>query len=366
MLMLLQTPATTPTPAPTPLALEAAERFHFGGYGEIHFNSVSDSGPDKLDLHRFVFYLGYDFADWIRLHSETEIEHGFVEGGEGEVAIEQLHVDFEFSEGFNLRVGRYLQPLGIVNQRHEPPSFNGVERPDVEVFILPSTWGGDGLGAYGNLSQDWKYQVYLGSGLDGSGIDPVEGLHEARQEGQAGMSQPAVSGRVDWMPTSSLRTGVGVFGGGLDNGPEGVNPGNSASILVTSIDAQWTLGDFDFAGLYALDTIDDAASIGPGVADRMDGWYVEGAWHFLPDSAKEGRLADADARLFVRYESFDTQASMPGGAAPDPAGERSIATLGAAFYPISNLVLKVDYQVCDDESAAGLPERFNMGIGWQF
>jgi len=365
MWMLLQTPAPAPQP-PAATVSEAPARFHFGGYGEIHFVQESGPGAEKIDLSRFVFYLGYDFNDWITLHSETEIEHGFVEGGTGEISVEQLHLDMSFSSGFNVRVGRYLEPLGIVNQRHEPPSFNGVFRPDVETFVIPSTWTGDGVGAFGELSEDWKYQVYFGSSLDGSGIDPVEGLHESRQEGQPGMSQPAVSGRLDWMPVSSLRTGVGVFAGGIDNGPEGVNPGNDASIAVYSVDAQWTVGDFDFAGLYALDSIEGASSLGPTIAERMQGWYLEGAWHFLPDSAKAGRLVDADARLFARYEWLDTQARMQSGVSADPAGERTILTFGAAFYPVSNLVFKVDYQVRDDQSAAGLPERFNMGIGWQF
>jgi hypothetical protein len=29
-------------------------------------------------------------------------------------------------------------------------------------------------------------------------------------------------------------------------------------------------------------------------------------------------------------------------------------------------VIKADYQLRDDESAEGLPERFNMGLGWSF
>jgi hypothetical protein len=29
------------------------------------------------------------------------------------------------------------------------------------------------------------------------------------------------------------------------------------------------------------------------------------------------------------------------------------------------LVIKADYQIRDDE-ASGLPERFNLGIGWSF
>jgi len=369
MLMLLGAQDVTPAPAANQAQvsqlLQALERFHFGGYGEIHFDQVSGTS-EKIDLSRFVFYLGYDFADWIQLHSEVEIEHGFVEADNGEVSVEQLHVDFLFEPTFNARVGRFLAPLGIVNQRHEPPSFVGVERPDVETYIVPSTWSMDGLGGFGALGEDWKYQLYLGSSLSGSGIDPVGGLEEARQEGQPGMSQPALAGRVDWQPRSDLRTGLGFFAGGLDNGPEGVNPGNDARVAVLCADAQWSTGALDFRALYALDWISDADTINPTIASRMDGWYLEGAWHVLPESSKQGRLADADGLLFVRYESLDTQAQMPGGAAADPAGERSILTFGCSFLPVPNLVLKLDYQVCDDKTAAGLPERFNLGLGWQF
>lgn len=364
MTILLQTSDVQPVASAT--AADVLQRFHFGGYGEIHFEQQRGPGAEKIDLARFVLYLGYDFADWIQLHSETEIEHGFVEEDRGEVSVEQLHVDLRFAPAFNLRVGRYLQPLGIVNQRHEPPSFLGVARPDVETFIVPSTWSGDGLGLFGDCGEDWRYQLYLGSSLSGSGLDPVEGLHESRQEGQPGLDQPAVSGRVDWMPSSDARLGLGAFHGGLDNGEEGVNPGNDASASVLCADAQWSVGRLDLRGLFARDWISGASTIAPGIASQMQGWYVEGAWHVLPDSCKQGRLADADALVFARYESLDTQREVPGGVTADPRGEREVLTLGISFLPVSNLVFKADYQIRDDRSPEGLPERFSLGLGWQF
>lgn len=366
MLLGTQDPTPAPVPAPAPAALPALERFHFGGYGEIHFDQESGPGGEKIDLARLVFYLGYDFADWIQLHSEVEIEHGFVEADRGELSVEQLHVDFLFSQACNLRLGRFLAPLGIVNQRHEPPSFLGVERPDVETYIVPSTWSMDGLGLFGECGEDWKYQLYLGSSLDGSGIDAIGGLQESRQEGQPGMSQPALSGRADWRPRSDLRTGLGFFEGGLNNGEQGVNPGNDARVAVVCADLEWNTGAFDWRALYAVDWISDAQSIGPTIASRMDGWYLEGACHVLPDSCKQGRLQEADALVFARYESLDTQAEMPAGETADPAGEREILTFGGSFLPVPNFVLKLDYQIRDDHSAAGLPERFHFGMGWQF
>src|SRR5206468_982640 len=83
--------------------------------------------------------------------SELEIEHSFVEGGErsGEVALEQAYLDFLIKPYFNVRAGMVLTPVGILNERHEPPAFNGVERPFVETLIIPTTWRELGFGHTG-------------------------------------------------------------------------------------------------------------------------------------------------------------------------------------------------------------------------
>ncbi len=92
---------------------------------------------------------------------------------------------------------------------------------------------------------------------------------------------------------------------------------------------------------------------------------MEAARHILPDSWKSGRWEKADAVVFARYDSVDTQASMPSGVTADPAGDRDIYTVGLSFFPVENLVIKADYQVRDDD-ASGLPELFNVGLGWTF
>ena len=115
----------------------AEERLTWGGYGEVHYNDREGQGGRKIDIHRFVVYLGYRFSEDVTLHSETELEHGFVEDGNGEIAVEQLYLDFRVGAATHVEAGRMLAPLGIVNQRHEPPTFNGVERPSVERAQRP-------------------------------------------------------------------------------------------------------------------------------------------------------------------------------------------------------------------------------------
>ncbi|MEE9609640.1 MAG: hypothetical protein V3W19_00230, partial [Desulfatiglandales bacterium] len=122
-------------------------RFQLGGYGEMHANFTVGEDTDKFDIHRLVMYLGYDFSDWIKFNSELEIEHAFVsKNSDGELGLEQIYLDFLLSDPANVRVGRILTPLGIINKKHEPPSFNGVERPAFDTFIIPTTWSSDGIG----------------------------------------------------------------------------------------------------------------------------------------------------------------------------------------------------------------------------
>jgi len=347
------------------------DRITLGGYGEIHYNSLEQPDQKQIDIARFVAYLGYRFNDWIQLHSEVEIEGSLVApDGTGELSIEQLHFDFLLDRHFNVRAGRFLVPLGIINQTHEPTTFNGVERPDFETFVIPTTWVSDGAGCFGDVSDRLKYQVYVGSSLDGSKFDPVTGIREGRQEGVAGLGQAALMGRLDYSPVQSsaqnLRLGASFFGGGVNNGPNGVNPGIDADLEVYSADFQYSVADFDFRGVYAFEKINGAESIGNNVASEIDGYYLESAYHFWPDDWKAGRLERSDAIVFVRYDDVDTQKSVPPGVAKDPRGHRTVWTSGLSFFPTDDLVIKTDYQVYDDDTAQGLSNRFNVGLGFRF
>ena len=99
----------------------------------------------------------------IRFVGELELEHAFVEGLEeaGELELEQAYVDFLLTRGFNLRAGMLLVPMGIINERHEPPVFHGVERPFVDTVIIPTTWFDAGAGVHGELGRGFRYRAYV-------------------------------------------------------------------------------------------------------------------------------------------------------------------------------------------------------------
>ena len=120
------------------------------GYMDFHFTK-QQAADGQLDFHRFVLLITHQFSDRIRFVSEVELEHAFVEGLErsGEVELEQAYVDFLLSRRFNVRAGMLLAPIGILNERHEPPVYYGVERPLLETVIIPTTWFEAGAGIHG-------------------------------------------------------------------------------------------------------------------------------------------------------------------------------------------------------------------------
>jgi phosphate-selective porin O/P len=359
----------------TPPATSKKNNFHFGGYGEMHANFNLDKNTDLFDIHRLVLYLGYDFTDWIKFNTELEIEHGFVsDDADGEFVLEQAYIDFLLNEKVNIRAGRVLTPLGIINKRHEPPSFFGVERPSFAKYIIPSTWSSDGIGIYGSLTPSITYEAYVVGGLDGSKFNAKDGIRKGRIKERPSLHSPAFTARIDFHPFSDhlleqnqlLRLGVSNYFGGIDNGNNGKNPGVDGDIQIYSADFEHSImGFLDTRGAIAYEKIDGAREIGNNVASDIFGWYLESGYHFLPDSWKKGRLERADAVAFLRYDDFDTQYDMPSGLTADPKGDRDEWTFGINFYPVPSLAVKADFQMRED--GAGNDENLiNLGIGWQY
>lgn len=350
-------------------------RFTLGGYGEMHANFGEGDEKDIFDIHRLVLYLGYDFSDWIKFHSETEIEHAYVsDDSGGELSLEQAYVDFLLSEPLNLRAGRILTPLGIINKKHEPTTFNGVERPSFAKYIIPTTWSSDGIGLFGSMSSSLQYEAYVVGGLDGSEFNATNGIRGGRIKERPSLHEPAFTGRIDYYPLADLgdnynqelRLGFSGYFGGLDNGNQGENPDINADIHIYSADFEYSASRFDFRGAIADLRIDGTREIGKSTAKEIFGFYVEGAYHFWPDSWKIGKLESTDAVVFVRYDDFDTQYKMPSGISDNPAGDRNEWTIGVNFFPTNNFVIKMDYQFRDNGNGEDLPDLMNLGAGWHY
>src|ERR1041385_8378414 len=157
------------------------------GYGEFNYNNYkSDERPTQADLRRFVFGLHHRFDDRLTFHSEVEFEHAVVsKDDEGEVELEQAWLNYKFSDALNLKGGLFLMPLGILNETHEPPTYYGVERNEVETRIIPTTWRELGFGPHGERGGGLRCDAGVTTGFNAGKLDePAFGIRSAHQEGQ--------------------------------------------------------------------------------------------------------------------------------------------------------------------------------------
>ena len=137
-----------------------ADKTTIGGYGELHYNNF-EGEDNEIDLHRFVLFFGHEFTDSIRFFSEFEIEHGVAgDDQNGEVEVEQAYVEFDLSENMQAKGGVFLMPVGILNETHEPGTFYGVERNDVENIIIPEHL----VGRWCRAERTFRKRHQLGSG----------------------------------------------------------------------------------------------------------------------------------------------------------------------------------------------------------
>ena len=114
--------------------------------------------------------------------------------------------------------GLVLMPMGLVNELHEPTTFLGVRRPDVEDVIIPTTWREIGFGAYGTAGP-LTYRGYMVNGLNAAGYSADEGIHEGSQEGSEALAKNwAFTGRVDFTALPGLLVGASVFTGDAGQG----------------------------------------------------------------------------------------------------------------------------------------------------
>ena len=365
LLMLLAAPVwaqTTPKAEPP--------RTSLSGYMDFHFNNPEFSDA-HLDFHRFVLLVTHSFSERIRFVGELEVEHAVVEGLEekGELELEQAYVDFLLSRSFNVRAGMMLMPIGIINERHEPPVYYGVERPFNDTVIIPTTWFEVGAGVHGEIGRGWRYRAFVVAPLDAAEFSAEEGIREGRQKGaDSNIGRPAVTGRLEYVAVRGLTLGASAWSG--KSGFQ-FHPVFDVPVSLAEIDGRYSRRRLEFRGQLSQIWIDNAGrlndalairvGVNPNIARVLRGFYGEGGYRVVSGA----RFGDVGA--FVRYENFDTQFRMPTGYVGLPAFDRDAWVVGATYWPDPDIAVKFDYSIVGNRSAViQAPDSLNVGLGWWF
>lgn len=331
-------------------------RVHIGGYGEMHYNSLTANDEDKrqLDLHRMVLFFGYDFSDNVRFVSEFEVEHTLVSGGSehGAVEIEQAYVELDVFNDAQFRTGVMLMPIGIVNETHEPPTFYGTERPIIETTIIPSTWYSAGISLSKTFDNGLSYDVLLTEGLkteDPTTSDDADPFYLKGGKQKASYSDAfdlAVTGRLRYRGITGLELATyGQYQPDLDQSAE-ESYADSATLLGGH--AIYQFGTLTATALFARwDVAGDAAKAAG--KEVQQGGYVELSHR---QNEKWG--------VFTRHSAWSEQED-------DSATQTDF---GVNYYPHPDVVFKADYQLQNDDAESrgdiNSGDGFNLGMGYQF
>ncbi len=338
------------------------------GYMDFHYNNRQNEDA-VLDFHRFVLLFNHSFSDRIRFIAELELEHAVVSNETaGELELEQAYVDFLVSRPFNLRAGMVLAPVGIINERHEPPVFHGVERPFVDTVIIPTTWSDAGVGVHGELRGGFRYRAYAMAPLNSTGFSADEGFRDGRQKGSESNARSlAGTGRLEYVGHPGIVLGSSFWSG--DTGFRDLR--FETSVTMIEFDGRYRRGDFEARGQYAHGFLNGMGElnasrqrtigVNPNVAEQIRGSYLEASYFVVP------KPAPRELAVFVRYENFDTQYRMPSGYVPLKEFDRDAWVFGVTYFPDPDVAVKLDYTVLNNQSdVVQAPNSLNIGLGWWF
>lgn len=341
------------------------------GYGEMlyeKFDDKTDSGTisgkfNQLDFLRAVIYFGYRFNDRFLFNSEIEFEHANTD--EGEVAVEFANIDFILNDSLTIRGGLLLVPMGFLNEFHEPNVFLGARRPVTETVIIPTTWRENGAGIVGRKGS-FDYRAYVITPLNAAGFGQ-SGLRGGRQGGaRAKIESPAIVGRMDVYPYAGLLLGGSIYTGDSGFFSETFVPGQKFSTTIGEAHAEYRSGPWELRALYAGASLDNVSELNAAlgltgttsVGESLGGGYLQAGY-----SMSVGN--EASLTPYIRFEKVDTQEEVPAGFLRNPASRQSLWTFGAELRPITNLVIKADYQAIDNDASSAI-DQFNIVLGYAF
>ena len=361
-----------------------------GGYGEVSYNqplNADKSYNGKMDVQRMVMLLGYNFSPKTQFISEIEYEHVI------EVYVEQAFLQHKINNYLNFRAGLMLIPMGIINEYHEPTTFNGVKRPTIDNAVTPTTWREIGMGFSGNIMEaSIKYQAYVVNGFNGYSLDkdkkPVynmggeKGFRSGRQKGaDSYISSPNVTAKVEYYGIRGLNLGLsGYFGktqsilyDGLEKSNALANAKADSSVIGISmlgLDARYNTGGLQLRGqLYYVSNSNTEQynkfakyAVNKGIGSQMIGSYVEVGYNVF----KNFKSIKTELIPFVRLENSNTHLATTGTFTKNKEYNKNLITTGLTYKLSRNACLKADMQFEKAESASVYAKTFNAGLGVMF
>ncbi len=296
-----------------------AQGLRLGGYANLQYYDVANE-PATLNTRDISLFITKDLGSRAQLFTELEAGNAVRLGGSrsnrehSELDVERLYVDYRAHPWLNLRLGKFLTPVGQWNQVHADPLTWTVSRPlATSSAFARHAAGAMAFGTVTTHGHDLDYWVFADDSRDLN-----VGSEQDRAYAASGAALPnhnnfrhAFGGRVLWHARGDRFTvGMSVLGYQLDA------PRRSYRLVGV---------DFGWNGRY--------------VSLDGEGIYREGGSPGQP--AETGGFVEAEVplvrQLYLvgRLERYRALA---------PAQTVTLRTLALNFRPVPGLVFKLEHR----------------------
>src|SRR6185503_7234261 len=206
--------------------------------GDVSVNLVRDEGgPARLEFEELALFVSWDPLQRLHFFAELEGEdlvsvddHGHGGTIEAHFAVERLYGDLALRDWLNLRVGKFLTPIGRWNVIHAPPLVWTTSRPLVTVRPFdPHTTGAMAFGSLYPENTTVTYQLF------GQFTEQLGPEHTPQR------ADHSVGGRLEW--SGGPGWSVGGTYVAFERGPDWRH--------LTGADVLLTRGPFELMGEFA-------------------------------------------------------------------------------------------------------------------
>jgi hypothetical protein len=324
-----------------------------GGYGELHYNVAKNEGSEatkKLDFHRFVLFLSHTWSEKWSFKAELELEHNFVKEGHGELELEQAFINYQASESFGFSVGVVLPSVGLINERHEPPLFMSVERPEYAKNIIPTTWFGNGAAIHGRL-KGFNYKVTVMEGFKGENFSLSSGLRGGRQKGFKAIADALLYNfSLEYDGVLGL-----LIGGSFSYNKPTIDGETRADVTIAEAHMK-----YDANGFYSVFEIGNI-NYSEGELRGSFGYYFDLGYNI-------GKFLNTRTAIYpwFRWTEYNTAHQTLSGGDSEEQYKISKFLVGLTVKPISNVVFKAEYGVAKKGADKTKTTVFNLGAGYMF
>ncbi len=277
-----------------------------GGYISLSYQKRDNY--EKFELEDIAL-LGFGrLQDRISYFFELEIDSFYIsENGRSrtvkKIEVERLYVDFEFHDYLNLRIGRFITPIGLWNPTYISILKWTTSDPFTAEYFFPQFT--TGFQIYGNLPRDWRYFLFA---------QKNKSISESYNNY---VSKWIVGIEVEKELSDSFQIGANFGSFGLKRPRE--------RLTFLGFNARYRTIQLELSGefMYAWEKEDYLEDL----SYRLS-YYVQGVYRIVPKNY-----------AVLRYGYFKDRSDRK---------NYRILTLGWNFRPTYNFVIKAEYQLREE------------------